>query len=56
MLDTYEVAARLKKTPRTIKRWRAEKTGPPYVKTPSGAVLYPEDQLEKWIQDWMVIA
>lgn len=56
MLDTLQVAQRLRRHPRTIIRWRAEEIGPPYVKAESGAVLYPEEQLEKWIKDRTVIA
>lgn len=62
MLKTPEVAIRVGVSRDTIRRWRrrtrkeGHQIGPPYIVTETGVVLYPEDQLEQWIQDRMVIA
>lgn len=56
MLDTPAVAARLGRSVRTLKRWRKEKVGPPYVRTETGGVLYDEAELEKWLKDRTVAA
>lgn len=62
MLKTPEVARRVGVSEDTVKRWRRRterehrQIGPPYLRAETGIVLYPEDQLEQWIKDRMVIA
>lgn len=62
MLKSPEVAERVGVSEDTLKRWRRitrrdrRQYGPPFVQAESGAVLYPEEQLEKWIQDRTVVA
>lgn len=57
MLKSPAVAERVGVHEETLKRWRrrTEKqgaaTGPPFLRVETGAVLYPEDQLEQWIKD-----
>ncbi len=46
-IDTKQLAARLGVSKHTLKRWRVEGNGPPYVKL-VGSVRYPLDDTEKW--------
>ena len=46
-IDTKQLAARLGVSTHTLKRWRVEGNGPPYVKL-VGSVRYPLDEAEKW--------
>lgn len=62
MLKTPEIAERLGVSEDTIKRWRRrtvrEKTqiGPPFFRSETGVVLYPEDKFEQWIKERTVSA
>ena len=56
MLDTPAAAQKVGRSVRTLKRWRKKAIGPPYVRTDSGAVLYPEDKLEQWLEGRTVAA
>ena len=61
MLKTPEVADRLGVSEDTIKRWRRRtirenrQIGPPFMKSETGIVFYPEDELERWIKQKMVV-
>jgi DNA-binding transcriptional MerR regulator len=50
MLNTREVAERLRRHPDTIKAWRKAGVGPPFVKTEMGGILYDEAALDAWLQ------
>lgn len=47
-LTTTEAARFLRKTPRTLIRWRSERIGPKFVKV-EGAVLYRRDDLIEYL-------
>lgn len=48
LLTQETVAARLGRAPVTLRRWRAEGTGPDYVKV-GGAVRYRWTDVEAWL-------
>lgn len=57
MLNTREVAARLRKHPDTIRVWRKRTgVGPPFVRTETGRFLYDETALQEWLQSRTVSA
>lgn len=49
LLSTPEAAKQLRRSEFTLKRWRRERTGPPYVLI-CGRVLYDPAHLERWIE------
>lgn len=50
LLTTEETAARLRVDPSTVRRWRLDGVGPPYLK--KGSIhRYPANELESWIAD-----
>jgi excisionase family DNA binding protein len=50
LLTTEELAARLRVNPSTIRRWRLDDVGPPYLRV--GTVYrYPISAVEAWIAD-----
>ena len=52
LLTAREVASRLSfKHPETVLRWRRRGEGPPAVKLDNGAIRYPEDELEAWLEE-----
>lgn len=51
-LTTEELAARLRRSPRTLERWRAEGKGPGYL--PGIPVVYPVAEVEAWEQRELV--
>lgn len=53
LLTAQEVAGIRRKTQQALSMERARGTGPPYV-IDGGRILYPEDMLEKWLQDHLV--
>ena len=53
-IDQNEVGIRLGISPRTLARWRSEKTGPPWVRL-GGAIRYRVSDLDAWADDQMVI-
>jgi predicted DNA-binding transcriptional regulator AlpA len=62
MLKSPAVAERVGVSEDTLKRWRRrtarekKQIGPPFMRTETGLVSYPEAELEQWIKDRMVIA
>ncbi len=46
---TEQAAARIGKSPRTLERWRGERTGPPYFKF-GKTCLYDVAELDCWIE------
>jgi hypothetical protein len=49
-IDTEAVAAYLKMSPATVKFWRYQRKGPPFVRVPgSQQVLYSRGELETWL-------
>lgn len=62
MLKSRDVAARVNVSEDTLKRWRRisrrdkKLYGPPFTQTESGSIGYPEDELERWIDDRTVTA
>jgi hypothetical protein len=50
--ETQEaIAGELGLTPRTLKRWRSEGSGPPYVRISRQRVVYPRAEFERWLLD-----
>lgn len=59
MLDPLAAAKRIGVSTDTLKRWRRRKPapyGPPFLRTESGTIRYPEPELEQWIEDRTVSA
>jgi len=62
MLKSPDVAARVNVSTDTLKRWRRlsrrdkKLYGPPFTRTETGGISYPEDQLEQWLKDRTVTA
>ena len=58
LLTAEETAERLRVTVDTLKRWRMQKSGPPYLNLSDGrgAVRYPEAALDQWINDRLMSA
>jgi len=56
MLSAREVAAVVGVHPDTVKEWRKRRVGPPYVKTDTGRIRYPENELQQWLQNRTVSA
>jgi hypothetical protein len=57
-LSTYDLAVKLKMSPRTLEDWRAKKIGPDYIQ-PSGRrgpVLYSWNTVCAWLQTQTVKA
>ena len=51
LLDDAEMARYFQKDPRTIKRWRQLKLGPPFVRVPGIAgVRYRLSQVIRWLE------
>ena len=48
-LDEDEVAALLKRTKRTLRGWRQQRTGPPWVKPTMDLILYPKNGFRDWL-------
>lgn len=51
MLSTHDLARRYGVTPYTVRRWRADNEGPPYVKLgdgPRAHVVYRLDDILEW--------
>ncbi|MGY3265204.1 helix-turn-helix domain-containing protein [Lysobacter sp. HA35] len=48
LLDTVEMAKRLKRCPETLIRWRRERIGPPYQRL-NGRVLYDTAKVSAWL-------
>lgn len=51
-LTTAEAAARLRRSPETLRDWRTDGTGPPYLA--GRPVLYREEDLDAWEQAHLV--
>lgn len=49
LLFTHEAARRLRVHPATLRRWRLDGVGPPYLRVGS-VYRYPADELEAWIR------
>ena len=50
LLDTDELAAYLKMAPATVKFWRYQRKGPPFLRVPgSQQVLYRRDEVQAWL-------
>ena len=48
MWTAADVAERLAVHPDSVRRWRVEGSGPPFLKLPSGAVRYDPEEVEAW--------
>jgi excisionase family DNA binding protein len=53
-LTTKEVAQLLRLKPRTLKKWRSQKQGPPFVRL-GNRVRYPRKPLDEWTSRKIVI-
>lgn len=49
LLFTHEAARRLRVHPATVRRWRLDGVGPPYLRIGS-VYRYPAEELEAWIK------
>ena len=50
LMSNDEVAAYLKMAPATIKFWRYQRKGPPFLRVPgSQQVLYKRDEVQAWL-------
>ena len=47
-LSTNELAQRWRKSPVTLKKWRAKNYGPSWVKFPPRTLLYPMSAVIEW--------
>lgn len=48
-LTESELAADLDKSPRTVKRWRARRVGPPFLKV-GKTIWYRRDAVREWLR------
>lgn len=49
--DTNQLAEMLGMAPITLQRWRAEGTGPDWIRIGARAVRYPAEAVEQWLRD-----
>jgi len=56
LLDERGAAALLGVSTRTMERWRAERTGPPFVRLSARAIRYSRAALLRWIAEKTVNA
>ena len=47
-LTTVEAANLIRHQPQTLRRWRVNGSGPPYLRL-SGRVLYDPEELKRWV-------
>jgi hypothetical protein len=52
-LSEAELAAEFEKSEKTLRRWRRQRRGPPYVQGPGG-VLYPIAEGRQWLRDNLI--
>jgi len=45
-----ELSVTLNKTKRTLRKWRAERTGPPFAKVAHDIIIYPTDGVKTWVK------
>ncbi len=50
LLTTEQAAKLLQLAPRTLRRWRSESKGPPYVRLGARRVRYRRAALEAWLR------
>jgi predicted DNA-binding transcriptional regulator AlpA len=51
LLDQDSSSALLGVSPRTLERWRAERTGPPFVRLSARAIRYSRVALRRWLSE-----
>ncbi len=51
LLTTEQAASLLQLSPRTLRRWRSEGKGPPYVRLGSRRVRYRRQAIEAWLRE-----
>ena len=49
-VGTREAAPIIGRSARTLEAWREKGIGPPYVKLPTGGVVYDSSELESWLR------
>jgi len=54
LLTTKEVAAKVRRSPRTLEDWRLDDYGPPYSRNGAG-VVYRESDVDEWIEARRVV-
>jgi predicted DNA-binding transcriptional regulator AlpA len=54
MLSRVELAAALNISTRTIDRWIAESTGPPYIRLPRGMLRWRWGDVRLWLEEHRV--
>jgi len=56
-ITTAELAKRLSRSEATCKRWRRERRcGPPYIRLPSGRVVYDPAKVAAWLDSHTIDA
>ncbi|HYQ71563.1 MAG TPA: helix-turn-helix domain-containing protein [Gammaproteobacteria bacterium] len=50
LMTGKEVAAMLKVSPRTLEQWRAQRTGPTFIRLSQNTVRYRRADIETWQQ------
>ena len=53
-LNEEELAAEFRRSIQTLRRWRRQRKGPPYVTDPGGEPLYPIDEGREWLRNNLV--
>lgn len=56
LIDTAAAARQLCRSEKTLIRYRRLRIGPPFVRLPTGRVLYSREQIRQWIQDQTIRA
>lgn len=51
-LQTKELARLCRVSLRTVEGWRKRRTGPQYVKLPTGQIRYPSEDVQKFIEGY----
>lgn len=54
LLTELELAKKIKKSRATLKRWRRERRGPPYIRI-EGQVRYDDDRVDAWLDSHEVV-
>ena len=49
LLTEHEVAEKLNVKKETLRNWRVEKKGPPFIKLETGSIRYNEKYVENWV-------
>ena len=56
LIDTAEAGRQLNRSEKTMIRYRRLRIGPPFIRLPTGRVLYSRKQIRQWIEKQTVQA